>query len=78
MQRFSRRKMLMLLLVFVLKYLKGRAILHQKQSLQKKRCFMTTVTLHCVFVESLCRAAILQREGLNERERGRGQEKECD
>lgn len=69
----------MLLLVFVLKYLTGRAILHQKQSLQKKKkCFMTTVALHCVFVESLCRAVILQREGLKERERGRGQEKECD
>lgn len=36
-QKFSRRKMLMLLLVFVLKYLTGRAILHQKQSLQKKK-----------------------------------------
>lgn len=36
MQKFSRRKMLMLLLVFVLEYLTGRAIIQQKQSLQKK------------------------------------------
>lgn len=72
MQTFSRRKILTLLFFFVFFGTFDRSC-HPPPAtiIGIERCSVATVMLHCVFVESLCREAILQREGLNKRARGR-------